>query len=73
MFLTFPLWQVSGLGILIAGILVLIDVNEYDHFLEGKIQAPPIILIVTGALIFFIAFIGLVCNFTNYVSFHAKH
>lgn len=46
------------MGILIAGILVLIDIHEYDHFLEGKIQAPPIILIVTGALIFFIAFLG---------------
>lgn len=52
------MFQVSGLGILIAGILVLVDVNEYSHFLEGKIQAPPIILIITGALIFFIAFLG---------------
>lgn len=32
--------------------------NEFNHFLEGKITAPPIVLIVTGAIIFFIASLG---------------
>ncbi|XP_031628214.1 CD63 antigen [Contarinia nasturtii] len=52
------IFAVSGLGILIAGILVLIDINDFKHFLEGNIQAPPITLIVLGSLIFFIAFLG---------------
>lgn len=52
------IFKISGLGILIAGICVLLDVNDYNHFLEGKIQTPPIVLIITGALIFFIAFLG---------------
>lgn len=51
-------FQISGLGILIAGALVLADLNEYGHFVEGRIQAPPIVLIVTGALIFLIASLG---------------
>lgn len=50
--------QLSGLGILIAGALVLADINEFNHFLEGRFQAPPIILIVTGAIVFFIASLG---------------
>lgn len=50
--------QISGLGIIIAGALVLSDVNEFKHFLEGRIIAPPIVLIVTGAIVFVIAFMG---------------
>lgn len=50
--------QISGLGLLIAGIVVLNDVDDFSHFLEGRITAPPIILIVTGLLIFLIAFLG---------------
>lgn len=50
--------QLSGLGILIAGALVLADMNEYGHFVESRVQAPPIVLIVTGALIFLIASLG---------------
>lgn len=34
------------------------DLNDFGHFLEGKIIAPPIILIVTGAVIFLIASLG---------------
>lgn len=48
----------SGLGLLIAGIVVLNDVDDFSHFLDGRITAPPIILIVTGLLIFIIAFLG---------------
>lgn len=50
--------QISGLGILIAGAIVLADLNDFGHFLEGKIIAPPIVLIVTGAIIFLIASLG---------------
>jgi CD63 antigen len=50
--------QISGLGILIAGIVVLNDVDDFNHFLDGRITAPPIILIVTGLMIFVIAFLG---------------
>lgn len=56
--LIFYLQQISGLGILIAGIVVLNDVDDFSHFLDGRITAPPIILIVTGLLIFLIAFLG---------------
>lgn len=52
------LFLVSGLGLLIAGIVVLNDVDDFHHFLDGRLMAPPIILIVTGLLIFCIAFLG---------------
>lgn len=50
--------QLSGLGILIAGIVVLNDVTDFNHFLEGRITAPPILLIIAGLCIFLIAFFG---------------
>lgn len=50
--------QLSGLGILIAGAIVLADVNEFNHFIEGRVLAPPIVLIVTGLIIFLIASLG---------------
>lgn len=37
---------------------MLADFNEFGHFLEGKITAPPIVLIVTGAVIFLVASLG---------------
>lgn len=57
MFIKFK-FQISGLGILIAGAVVLADVNEFNHFIEGKVTAPPIVLIVTGLIIFVIASLG---------------
>ncbi|XP_037955287.1 23 kDa integral membrane protein [Teleopsis dalmanni] len=51
-------FAISGLGILIAGAVVLADVNEFNHFVEGKVTAPPIVLIVTGLIIFLIASLG---------------
>lgn len=51
-------FAISGLGILIAGALVLADVNEFNHFLEGRVIAPPIVLIITGAVVFLIASLG---------------
>ncbi|KAJ6642414.1 CD63 antigen [Pseudolycoriella hygida] len=50
--------NISGLGILIAGALVLSDINEFNHFLEGRVTAPPVVLIITGATIFLIASLG---------------
>lgn len=50
--------QISGLGLLISGIVVLNDVTDFNHFLDGRITALPIVLIVTGLLIFVIAFLG---------------
>lgn len=32
--------------------------DDFRHFLDGRITAPPIILIVLGLMIFFIAFLG---------------
>lgn len=37
---------------------MLADVGEYNHFMEGRIIAPPIVLIVAGAIVFIIAFLG---------------
>lgn len=50
--------QISGLGVLIAGALVLADVGEFSHFIEGRVVAPPIVLIVVGALVFLVASLG---------------
>ncbi|XP_062134603.1 CD63 antigen [Drosophila sulfurigaster albostrigata] len=52
------LFALSGLGILVAGAIVLADVNEFNHFVEGRVLAPPIVLIVTGLIIFLIASLG---------------
>lgn len=41
-----------------AGAIVLADVNEFNHFVEGRVLAPPIVLIVTGLVIFLIASLG---------------
>jgi ATP/ADP translocase len=56
------------LGILIAGIVVLHDVTDFNHFLEDRITAPPIILIVAGLLIFLIAFFGKI-NYSCYEAY----
>ncbi|ALC41286.1 Tsp47F [Drosophila busckii] len=52
------LFALSGLGILIAGAVVLSDVSEFNHFVEGRVLAPPIVLIITGLVIFLIASLG---------------
>lgn len=50
--------QISGLILLIAGIIVLLDVNDYQHFVEDKLMAPPVVLIVVGAFVFLVASLG---------------
>jgi CD63 antigen len=50
--------QLSGLGLIIAGATVLADVGEFSHFIEAKVFAPPIVLIVAGVLVFLIASLG---------------
>lgn len=52
------LFALSGIGIIAAGALVLADVGEFSHFIEGRIMAPPIVLIVAGSIVFIIAFLG---------------
>ncbi|EGI68525.1 CD63 antigen [Acromyrmex echinatior] len=49
---------ISGIGIIVAGAWVLADVGEFDHFMENRIMAPPIVLIVAGSIVFAIAFLG---------------
>ncbi|EFN79122.1 CD63 antigen [Harpegnathos saltator] len=51
-------FAISGIGIIAAGALVLADVGEFNHFIEGRIIAPPIVLIVAGSIVFIIAFLG---------------
>ncbi|RZF37800.1 hypothetical protein LSTR_LSTR007162 [Laodelphax striatellus] len=38
--------------------MVLLDVGEFSHFLESKVLAPPIVMIVAGCIVFLIAFLG---------------
>ncbi|XP_012054698.1 PREDICTED: CD151 antigen [Atta cephalotes] len=52
------IFAISGLGIIVAGAWVLADVGEFDHFVESRIMAPPIVLIVAGFIVFAIAFLG---------------
>jgi len=42
----------------VAGAWVLADISEFDHFVESRIMAPPIVLIVAGSIVFAIAFLG---------------
>ncbi|XP_018358143.1 PREDICTED: CD63 antigen isoform X2 [Trachymyrmex cornetzi] len=52
------IFAISGIGIIVAGAWVLVDVGEFDHFMESRIMAPPIVLIVAGCIVFAIAFLG---------------
>lgn len=52
------LFQLSGLGIIVAGAVVLADVADFTHFVSGDLLGPPIVLIVAGAIVFVIAFLG---------------
>ncbi|XP_012251676.2 CD63 antigen-like [Athalia rosae] len=52
------IFAISGIGIIAAGALVLSDVGDFNHFLESRIIAPPVVLIFAGCIVFFIAFLG---------------
>ncbi|EZA52517.1 hypothetical protein DMN91_005705 [Ooceraea biroi] len=52
------IFAISGIGIIAAGAVVLADVGDFTHFMEGRIIAPPIVLIVAGSIVFIIAFLG---------------
>jgi CD63 antigen len=44
--------------VLIAGCVVIADSGDYGHFLEGRITAMPVMLIIAGLLVFVIATLG---------------
>ncbi|KAJ8935172.1 hypothetical protein NQ318_000833, partial [Aromia moschata] len=50
--------KISGIGLIVAGSIVLSDVGEYGHFMESKILAPPVVLIVAGVIVFLVASLG---------------
>ncbi|CAG9760585.1 unnamed protein product [Ceutorhynchus assimilis] len=52
------IFAISGLGIIIAGGLVLSDVSDFTHFTTSDLLGPPIVLIVAGSIVFIIAFLG---------------
>ncbi|CAG9760575.1 unnamed protein product [Ceutorhynchus assimilis] len=52
------LFAISGIGIIIAGALVLSDIGEFRHFMEGRLLAPPVVLIVAGCIVFLVASLG---------------
>ncbi|KAG5882059.1 hypothetical protein JTB14_007721 [Gonioctena quinquepunctata] len=51
-------FAISGIGLIIAGSLVLSDVGEFGYFLESRILAPPVVLIVAGCIVFLVASLG---------------
>ncbi|XP_066997503.1 23 kDa integral membrane protein [Anabrus simplex] len=51
-------FALSGLALLVLGILVLTETEVYQEFLAGKFHAPPILLIVIGCIVFVVAFLG---------------
>ncbi|XP_034252162.1 CD63 antigen-like [Thrips palmi] len=52
------IFALSGVGIIVAGALVLSQFGGSQRFLEDRILAPPIVLIVAGSIVFLIAFLG---------------
>lgn len=52
------IFALSGVGIIVAGALVLSQFGDSQRFLEDRILAPPIVLIVAGSIVFLIAFLG---------------
>lgn len=46
------------MGIIIAGALVLSNVGDIYNFVENKMIASPVVLIVTGTIVFLVAFLG---------------
>jgi CD63 antigen len=38
--------------------VVFADVGEYSHFMENRILAPPVVLIIVGIVVFIISFLG---------------
>ncbi|XP_019880218.1 CD63 antigen-like [Aethina tumida] len=58
LFLFNLVFAISGVGLIVAGSLVLADVGEYSHFMEGKVLAPPVVLIVAGCIVFLVASLG---------------
>ncbi|KAK3924860.1 CD63 antigen [Frankliniella fusca] len=51
-------FELSGVGIIAAGAVVLGQFGGSQRFLEDRILAPPIVLIVAGAIVFLVAFLG---------------
>ncbi|XP_044754548.1 leukocyte surface antigen CD53-like [Coccinella septempunctata] len=51
-------FALSGVGLIVAGACVLADVGEFSHFLEGRLLTPPVVLIVVGCIVFFVASLG---------------
>ncbi|EFA09563.1 23 kDa integral membrane protein [Tribolium castaneum] len=52
------IFAISGVGLIVAGAFVLSDVGEFEHFMEGRILAPPVVLIVAGCIVFLVASLG---------------
>ncbi|GLG96327.1 Tetraspanin [Gryllus bimaculatus] len=52
------LFVISGITILVIGVLALYPYKEYATFMDPKFAAGPIILITVGSIIFIIAFFG---------------
>ncbi|GJQ71555.1 hypothetical protein Trydic_g11263 [Trypoxylus dichotomus] len=58
LFLFNLVFAISGIALIVAGAFVYSDVGEFKYFMEGRILAPPIVLIIAGIIIFLVAFLG---------------
>ncbi|KAK7864772.1 hypothetical protein R5R35_012268 [Gryllus longicercus] len=52
------LFVVSGIAVIVVGVMAMYPYKEYSTFMDAKFAAGPLILIVVGAVIFVVAFFG---------------
>ncbi|KAK9880102.1 hypothetical protein WA026_008617 [Henosepilachna vigintioctopunctata] len=52
------IFAISGIGLIVAGACVLSEVGEFSHFIEGRLLAPPVVLIIVGCIVFLVASLG---------------
>ncbi|KAJ8932726.1 hypothetical protein NQ314_014422 [Rhamnusium bicolor] len=52
------IFAISGIGLIVAGSIVLSDVGEFSHFMDSKILDSPVVLIVAGVIVFLVASLG---------------
>ncbi|VVC28134.1 Hypothetical protein CINCED_3A011743 [Cinara cedri] len=52
---------ITGVALIIIGIIVIADLGRFSNYLSSSITAPPILLIILGIFIIFISIYGFYC------------
>ncbi|XP_034950333.1 CD63 antigen-like [Chelonus insularis] len=52
------IFSITGIILIVVGIVVVVKSNELNQFSDDKMLATAVVLIITGFIIFFIAFLG---------------